>query len=322
MRADVVVISMVSHAEINPVDVSVLIATRDRGALLRQTLESLARQQLDGITWEVIVVDNGSSDATPSVLEEAASHLPLVSIQEPRPGKNRALNKALDVARGDLLVFTDDDVIPEPGWISELVAASKRWPDDSIFCGPIVPAFPPNTPEWISDPAFSFGIGAFGRYDPSDRETPVAQSPFGANLALRRQVFTNDRFCEHIGPSGTQYAMGSETELLARLHRRGERFIFVPPAKVQHVIEPHQVTLKWLSGRAFRAARGAARLAPDRSSPRLFGVPRYLWRQYAETWLRRLASLPRGERARTNAAIALNLIRGRCYEYRLSRGEL
>ena len=76
-------------------DLSVLIATRDRSKLLEATLDHLRYQDLLDIRWEVIVVDNGSVDDTPFVLTRAREQLPLVTLHEPRPGKNRALNSAL-----------------------------------------------------------------------------------------------------------------------------------------------------------------------------------------------------------------------------------
>src|SRR4051812_20676605 len=99
-------------------DASVLIATRNRPAQLAETLGYLARQASDGVRFEVIVADNGGDAATAAVLADARAALDVVAVVEPRPGKNRALNRALPRARGALLVFTDDDVEPRAGWLA------------------------------------------------------------------------------------------------------------------------------------------------------------------------------------------------------------
>ena len=107
------------------VDLSLIIATRNRARSLESTLERLWRQQPEGACWEVIVVDNGSVDDTPQVIERASKRLPIVALYEPAPGINRSLNRALDAARGDLLVFTNDNAEPSPGWLGELYRASR-----------------------------------------------------------------------------------------------------------------------------------------------------------------------------------------------------
>ena len=252
-------------------DLSVLIATRDRAGSLARTLDSLVVQETLGLDWELLVVDNGSSDETRAVLARFGKTLPLFALAEPRPGKNRALNHALGHARGRLLAFTDDDVIASPRWLDSLVAAAGRWPEAAVFGGPIEPLFPPGTPAWLRDPDFSFASEAFGAKRKSV-EGYTDALPFGANLALRSSVLEVLRFDEEIGPvAGVSYAQGSEYELLTRLRQRGERIVHVPDAQVAHVILPHQVELEWLFGRAERIGRGAARVKRKRVPSTIFG---------------------------------------------------
>jgi GT2 family glycosyltransferase len=262
-------------------DLSVLVATRDRAESLARTLDSLAAQEAQGLDWELVVVDNGSRDETPIVLERFGKALPLVVLAEPRPGKNRALNQALDHARGRLLVFTDDDVIVSPGWLRSLAVAAERWPEASVFGGPIEAVFPPGTAAWIRDPAFVLASEAFGA-KPKSEEGYTDALPFGANLAIRASVFAGLRFDEGVGPvAGVSYAQGSEYELLTRLRKHGERVVHVPDAQVAHVIQPHQVELEWLFGRAERIGRGSARVKRKRVPRTVFGwIPLFLnlWR--------------------------------------------
>lgn len=113
-----------------PCTVTVGICTRNREPLLQTSLEQLARTAVpDDVTWEVIVVDNGSTDGTARVLEAMASQLPLRALRFDTPGKSHALNYAIEHARGDYILWTDDDVLVDRQWIASYVAAFRRWPE-------------------------------------------------------------------------------------------------------------------------------------------------------------------------------------------------
>jgi L-malate glycosyltransferase len=298
-------------------DISVLIATRNRAHLLKTTLEKLACQNACGLHWEVIVADNGSHDGTSELLSRSGIGLPLVRAFEEEPGKNRALNRALGLAKGSLLVFTDDDIDPSPQWLLELFNAAERHPGSHVFAGPIEPIFPPGTPDWLA--SHKFGRIAFGHFAPSIKEEilPVEVLALGCNYALRRSVLGDLRFCESIGPRGLSYPMGSETELLTRLMRQGVRTIFVPGAGVGHIIEPHQIELKWLYGRSFSFGRGRARLYPDHDSPRMFGVPRYLFRMLLDTTIGLALALGSNPSKRFERMLNYFEIKGMIHECRI-----
>jgi glycosyltransferase involved in cell wall biosynthesis len=288
---------------------SVLIATRNRSEQLRQTLSHLVRQRLDGITLQVVVVDNGSTDSTPAVLETAKEQLPLVPLREPAPGKNRALNRALDEASGELIVFTDDDVLPAEDWLLNLASAANRWRDCSVIGGSIEPLFPESTPSWLE--AHPLSVPAFCRFQPDLPEGPIALLPFGGNFAARSVALDGVHFSERIGPAGSDYAMGSESDLLQRLKDRGGAIVYAPAATVRHVIRKEQVTNRWLFGRAFRFGRGERRReGVNPAAAYLFGAPRYLWRMAASACLRYMVSIPRGRRQRFEAGWRWHYLRG------------
>jgi len=304
-------------------DLSLIIATRNRGGLLAETLARIGRQEVGDLAWEVIVVDNGSTDDTHAVLRAAEASLPLVALHEPRPGKNCAMNRALEVARGRLLVFTDDDVEPAPGWLAELVAAAGRWPDHGIFGGTVLPAYPVGAPAWLTACATErANIPIFVHARP---EGPIDLAPFGGNYAVRRAELAGLRFDETIGPAPSRgYTMGSETELLLRLMRQGVGVIYVPGASVVHVVQPAQLTTGALLRRAFRSGRSAVRLGWDIEVVRpgrrqILGAPRYLWRMTAQACFRCAVRLPAGRRASLREGLRVAYLLGCLHEYR-SRG--
>lgn len=236
--------------------VTVLFSTRDRANVLRRTLDAMARLEPPEGGFEIIVGDNGSGDDTAAVLNSAAGRVPLRSFTESVPGKNRVLNRAVDMSRGELLVFTDDDVLPDPGWLKAYVVAAEAFPDDAVFGGAIMPDFPTSAPGWVRELSPLVQKFAFSRFDPGVPAGPMRNSPTGPNMMIRRKVFETFQYNESIGPAGKNYAMGSETELLSRLHDAGYRFIFVPKAPVRHIVREEQTTLAWLAGRAHRLGRG------------------------------------------------------------------
>ena len=117
--------------------ISVVLATRNRANILDVTLGHISRQRVDD-NWEIVIADNGSSDHTPDILARWRGDLPLRGVCVEEPGKSRALNAALQLATGDLLVFTDDDIIPRADWLQRTAAAARAWPGHSVFGGRIV----------------------------------------------------------------------------------------------------------------------------------------------------------------------------------------
>jgi len=296
----------------------VLLATRDRAASLDSTLESLAAQVAPGTAWEVLVADNGSRDATATALARWSRRLPLRWVGEPRPGKNRALNRLLPMARGRLLLFTDDDVLFAPGWIAGHAAAAARWPDHAIFAGVVRPLFPAPPPSWAMRARFQSIL--FAAYEHGAVEQPTSQLPFGPNYAIRASTICSTRFDDSVGPNGAEYPMGGETELLRRLTRGGALTVYVPGAVVEHVIRAEQLTETFVIERAMRFGRGLVRLGDVSWSPhRVFGVPRYLLRQLAEAWVARCwARLAHDRDARLARVFAYHTVLGSIAECRES----
>lgn len=240
----------------SPLQLSVLIATRSRAAVLERTLASLCELDARGLSWELVVVDNGSTDATPELLEAYRQRLPLVTLRQPEPGKNRSLNAALGHLRGATTLLTDDDVLLPRDWLQAWQRAVDRWPGDAVFGGRILPKLPAGTPAWIAAETFPFRAQCFAAFDPRQDEGPYEATAFGPNFAVRTRLFDTHRFADALGPVGTTYAMGGETEFLMRLRRAGHRVIYAPSVVVEHVIEPDRVALRALFARARNAGRG------------------------------------------------------------------
>ena len=265
---------------------TVLFATRNRARILRDVLESFCRLEPPSFGWKLVAVDNGSTDDTLAVLAAFVNRLPLQVVSEPTPGKNAALNTGLTMIEGDLTILTDDDVFPRSDWLVQLRKAADAQPSYSMFGGAVVPRWetpPPAYIRWI-DVALTFGMN-----DPSlqDGPLPMQSMPdiIGPNMAIRSHIFhSGTRFDSSIGPSGSKYAMGSETELVLRLGRQGHKGWHVHSAVVEHLVRAEQLEKAWILRRAIRFGRGHQRLFPN---ARLWlGVPRHLVRDVPKEGLR------------------------------------
>jgi len=247
----------------NDIDISVLIATYSRAEILRQTLESMTGLERDGLSVEFVVVDNNSSDHTKEVIESFTDRLPLRYLFEHRPGKNCALNKALnEMPLGKLVVFTDDDVEPSEDWLKAIMAVSERWPNISVFGGKIYVVPPKDkVPSWVGDPSrLICNLGAH-HYGEAECLYPSGRYPFGGNLWVRRGVLADGRrFDEIIGPRAKGRVMGSETSLLKQLVDDGFSMVYSPEALVGHRIQPEQISVWYIVKRAYWHGRGIARM--------------------------------------------------------------
>jgi len=242
---------------------TVIMATRNGADTLATVLDAYTRLESPEGGWKLVIVDNGSSDRSREIVQAFANRLTLTCVVEPRQGKNRALNTGLADVAGDLVVFTDDDAVPGPAWLTLLRRAADAHQGFQIFGGPIQPRWPSAPPDWILNlvplaPTFTIL--------PPLNEGPINPTQvFGPNMAIRAEIFEKGyRFNENIGPDGNaRYAMGSESELTRRLARAGHRAWHCQQALVEHIIRPFQMTKRWILQRAIRYGRGQYRMRRD-----------------------------------------------------------
>ena len=263
--------------------ISVIIATRDRASLLASTLEALGRQDCDA-SFEIIIADNGSTDATPRVVESAARDgLPVVYVQEQKPGKSHALNTAVPHASGELLVFTDDDVLPSPGWL-RAYADAFRDPAVDFAAGRIEPLWEAPPPAWMSPRLYgvlAVADGGLARLDITDAAAGEVM-PLGANMAIRRHVL--DRiggWNTDLGKLQGTLRTGEDHDFFVRMILAGCKGIYEPAASVRHRVPPERLRLRYFLRWFYD--NGAVEAQMEQLYPTtdryVLTVPRYLWRQ-------------------------------------------
>jgi glycosyltransferase involved in cell wall biosynthesis len=249
--------------------VSVVVPTRNRAGYLEVTLASLSAQAA-GVAYEVIVVDDGSSDATAEVVARAAARagddaVPR-SAPETRPGAhncpqrvayvrhdrsrgpNAARNTGIAEGRAALIALIDDDVRVPPGWAAALVAGAERHEWADALGGPIRASLEGPAPRSCgreSAPVTTLDLG------PADRETDFVWS---ANMAVRRSAI------ERIGGFDADVPIyGDEEEWLIRLHADGGRVAYVADASLDHRRAGDDARLRSLARAEYRRGRAAVR---------------------------------------------------------------
>jgi glycosyltransferase involved in cell wall biosynthesis len=206
--------------------------------------------------FEIIAVDNASTDNSIEIIENFADLLPIQVLSVPTRGKNHALNAAIPLIHGDLTAFTDDDILVDTNWLRSLELCADKHKDADIFGGVIAPQWEAAPPSWLPR-AVSLGV-TYGVTDPGLGDGPVSPDlVWGGNMMIRSRIFFegHHRFDPRIGPNAHQYVMGSETEFTNRLHRLGHQSWFCTEARVSHIIRAHQIEQEWIIKRGFRYGR-------------------------------------------------------------------
>ena len=237
---------------------SVAICTWNRSALLRQTLEALT--QLDvppPLRWELVVVNNNCTDDTPRVLHDFHDRLPLTVVNETRQGLSHARNAAVQHCSGEYILWTDDDVRVESGWLAAYARAIDAFPQASFFGGPITPRFERAPPPWLTQiwprVASAYGERALG--DAPLKFDGERLTPFGANYAVRRSDQQRHPYDPRLGARGGSLVLGEEICLVRSLLAEGGEGWWVPDARIEHHVPAGLLTVRYL--RRYFAGVGA-----------------------------------------------------------------
>lgn len=262
-------------------DASIIVCTYNRADSLRDTLKALRAQQApERCEWEVLVVDNNSSDRTRRVVEDEARTWPRLRYEfEARQGLSRARNHGIKCARGDVLLFTDDDVLPEPDWLIVTLAGLDRYGADACG-GYIAPIWEESPPDWLTERFYGFLAVRTDRED-DYLIASAAQAPFGANMAFRRYVFDQvGMFDADRGRKGKVLASGEDGEMFERILGAGLKAVFLGKSRVHHKVEAFRTTKSYLRRWRLQTSRNLAVARGVPGDRRLFNIPAYIVFQF------------------------------------------
>ncbi|MCU6707972.1 glycosyltransferase [Paenibacillus sp. J5C_2022] len=245
---------------------TVAVCTHNRAEDTREAVQSVLDGSYRGDDMEIIVVDNGSTDTTAEVIGALCDrHGPRVRyVYEQRLGLSVARNRAIREARGEYILFLDDDALASREWVEEILHVFEG--DSGIGCvgGRIDPIWEAGEPAWIPDEHRSvFTILDFAD---SITEMEAPAIPYGANVAFRTSaLMEGELFREDLGRVGSKLLSSEESELIARL-RRKHKVVYTPHGSVRHKIAKTRTTRKWFLRRIFWQGVSDAVKRGDRSA--------------------------------------------------------
>lgn len=230
-----------SHLSLVLPKVTVAVCTRDRPADLTRCLAALT--QITDIEFELLVVDNApSSDATQQVVEKLMQQFPQVRyVQEPRPGLNWARNRAILEATGEIIAYTDDDVVVDPQWVKALAETFAQHPTVMGVTGLVVPAELETEAQMLFERngGFSKGFWRWGYCFPRGQgmhwsHLGTGNLGTGANMAFRKAVFSQIGSFDPSLDVGTPTHGAGDLEMFFRILKAGWGMIYEPRALVWH----------------------------------------------------------------------------------------
>ncbi|MCK4827651.1 glycosyltransferase, partial [bacterium] len=250
----------ISQSEpVNNIMISAIIPTYNRSELLRISIESILKQSFPESEYEIIVVDNNSTDSTKKVVSNVnqTSGNQIHYVFEPNPGLVNARHRGAREAEGDILVFCDDDIIASPEWLTAISEAFND-PDVALVGGKVLPKYEVPLPHWINafwqHDKYGSWIMYLSLIDLGDsiHEVP-ANYVFGCNFSIRKHVlyecggFHPDSFPRDM----IRYRGDGEYGLALAIMQKGYRTVYHPGVSIEHQVPKERMTVEYFCQRAF-----------------------------------------------------------------------
>jgi glycosyltransferase involved in cell wall biosynthesis len=240
------------------VSLSIIIPTRNRGLFLKEALDSILSQTLGAGEFEILVIDNGSTDITAEIAKEfiaKSNQIRYFFVSE--PGLHVGRHLGAQEAKGEILVYVDDDIIATSGWVKAIKDAFND-PKIALVGGKILPKWEGDVPDWInlfkSEVEYGWTIGYLSLLDFGDvlKEIP-AYYVYGCNFSIRKSVLYE---CGGFHPDSMpqeliRYRGDGETALSLTVTQKGYKAIYEPKATVYHRVPPERLTIDYFCRRAF-----------------------------------------------------------------------
>jgi glycosyltransferase involved in cell wall biosynthesis len=238
---------------VNPAaPITVAICTHNRAAYLGLALDSLLAQTARAGSFEILVVDNASTDDTPAVVERARDvRGDIRYVREDRLGLSHARNRAIAETHSPYIAYLDDDAIASPVWVERLLHCfTQLSPPPAAVGGPIHPIWEAPRPSWLPDSLLGY-LTVLER--PGSAWLDLGrQLIFGANMAFdHRTLVAVGGFSAALGRIGDRLLSGEELLLLRQLHDRGERGYYDEQASVRHHVAADRLTKEWFYRRIY-----------------------------------------------------------------------
>lgn len=235
--------------------ISAIICTHNRAAYLGDAIDSLLAQTARGRPleqYEILVIDNASTDATRQIVESRQSYPHLRYLYEPVLGLSVARNRGAIAAQAPVLAYLDDDAVASAGWLEALIEAFQD-EQVAIAGGKVTLLWPPQTqpPRWLS-PALYETLGAYDLGEQPQLITQPGLTPRGLNYAVRRDFWQQiDGFDPSLGRVGQNLLSNEELHMTQQALKRSLKVLYLPAAVVAHQVAPERLSRRWFLRRSW-----------------------------------------------------------------------
>lgn len=246
-------------------DISIIIPTYNGGRTLERCLSSVLF--LTGCRYEILVIDNCSTDNTTGITREYVRRYPRILryLTESSPGLSYARNHGIRAARGRILLFIDDDAVADTNMLTALRKTFARYRPACVG-GKVLPHPSVSLPQWLTSEAGGY-LGLF-RYGDTPCELPAPLHPIGCNMAFTKSLFgTVGYFAHGFDRIKSSLLSGGETEFCGRIRQHGQKIFYDPRIVVYHLLKPERLTKRYLFRRYFMEGVTRIRLGQEDSRP-------------------------------------------------------
>ncbi len=243
------------------IQISAIICTYNREKYIRKALDALAVQTMHPAEFEIVVVNNNSTDRSAEKIREfitAHPELQVVFCNEDQQGLSHARNRGIKESHGRLITFLDDDAIAPPDFLDKCVRYFDQKPDLLALGGKIIPEFVDGKPNWYT----RYYWGVTGQFDPGDEPGAIlywGKFPCGSNMTFRRDFFdTFGLFNPNLGRKGAILLAGEEKELFSRVKEKKDkdRVWYQPDLVVYHMVDNTKLNAAYLEKFCYGFAKG------------------------------------------------------------------
>jgi glycosyltransferase involved in cell wall biosynthesis len=232
--------------------ISFIICTFNRAGYLNDTLQSILQTNAPPGQFEILIVDNNSTDETPSVFQSARKKFPATCInyvKETQQGLSYARNRGIDESAAPYVVFLDDDIRAAPSLIPAWISFFSHHSEPAAGGGKIRVQFDAPRPDWMS----RFLLPLLGHHDlgKNPKKYPANKYPFGGNMGFNKKIFSKiGGFNPALGRKGASLNAGEEKELFRRLRKKEYDIYYLPDAFLYHRVNGNRLTISFIKKQA------------------------------------------------------------------------
>lgn len=271
-------------------DISVIVCTYNRSKELKKCLEALGHQVVpEYLSWEVLVVDNNSTDDTRKIVEETQRNnkLNISYVYEAQQGLSYARNRGVAEAKGSIIAYIDDDGVADVFWLGSIFKAFQDHNPDCVG-GKIIPIeWPRKIPKWFNKELHSY-VTIYDKGDEAIELKSYFGTPFGTNVSYKKSIFERvGLFDVSMGRMGQgSYVGGEEQDLNIKILKSGGKIWYQPAAIVYHPLRPEMLKKRYLRRLDFDTGKRNGLRFGAYNGRNVCGIPLYVFRQFIKSVFR------------------------------------